>query len=128
MVHVRPESLSFEAISATGQLVHTFSIEKTVASVVGEGAILPTSVQLHQNYPNPFNPTTQILVDLPESTKVRLSVYTLLGQQVATLADGELSAGTHRVTFNAGTLSSGVYVYVLETPDQVIHRQMTVMK
>lgn len=89
---------------------------------------LPASVTLAQNFPNPFNPTTNISYTLPENGHVRLAVYNLLGQQVAALVDGAMSAGSHTVTFDASSLSSGVYVYRLEAAGQVLSKRMTLMK
>ena len=89
---------------------------------------LPASVTLAQNFPNPFNPTTNISYTLPENGHVRLAVYNLLGQQVAALVNGAMSAGSHTVTFDASSLSSGVYVYRLEAAGQVLSKRMTLMK
>lgn len=70
----------------------------------------PESFALFGNYPNPFNPATQIHFDLPEAGYVRLAVFDLLGRQIALLVDGEMTAGTHRVTWNAADHPSGLYV------------------
>jgi flagellar hook assembly protein FlgD len=64
-----------------------------------------------QNYPNPFNPTTTICYQLTNDSKVNLKVYNLLGQEVATLLDGEKQAGYHQEVFNAARCASGMYVY-----------------
>lgn len=74
---------------------------------------LPEKFTLEQNYPNPFNGTTTVQFSLALRSRVRLSVYDLLGQHVATLVDAELGPGVHRVPFGSGLLSSGVYLYSL---------------
>ncbi len=88
----------------------------------------PRNISLGQNYPNPFNPSTQIEFTLPRSGQVTLGVYNLLGQQVATLIDGTRPAGTHQVTFDAGELSSGLYLYRLETEHYSRTRKMMLVK
>jgi hypothetical protein len=94
-----------------------------------KGDELPDQVQLHPNAPNPFNPTTTISYSLPSSQTVNLSIYNVLGQEVATLINGEKqSAGEHRLTFNARNLSSGVYVYRLQTRQGNLSRKMMIMK
>jgi len=89
---------------------------------------VPENLQLSQNYPNPFNPTTKIDFALPEASQVTLTVYNMLGQQVATLEDGFLSAGLHSVSFDASNLSSGIYLYRLQAGDQVMTRTLTLVK
>lgn len=94
-----------------------------------DDAEIPMAFTLEQNHPNPFNPTTQIGFSLPTRTHVRLDVYTLLGQRVASLVDAPLQAGRHQVTFDAGTLTSGVYVYRLQTADgQSASRRLVLLK
>jgi len=76
-----------------------------------EPAFMPTEYALHQNYPNPFNPSTTIRFDLVEPQYVTLKVYNSLGQQVKELVNEYYSAGSHEVTLNASSLSSGAYFY-----------------
>jgi hypothetical protein len=75
--------------------------------------ILPSEFRLFQNYPNPFNPKTVISFQLPVVSRVSLKVYDLLGREVATLVDRELSAGDYTRPWNAATAASGVYFYRL---------------
>jgi len=74
----------------------------------------PASYFLSQNYPNPFNPATTIQFSLAKPSNVTLIVYNVLGQRVASLANGFMNAGLHSVLFDASALSSGVYYYRLE--------------
>jgi len=83
----------------------------------------PSEFVLSQNYPNPFNPSTQITYSLPTSGGVKLSVYNLLGQEVATLVDGDQSIGQHSITFDASHLASGTYLYVLSVDNKIIDRK-----
>ena len=90
---------------------------------------LPSSFELHQNYPNPFNPVTLITFDMAEQGKVTLSVYNMLGQRVTTLVNSvRMLAGRHTVTFDASSLSSGVYLYVLDVSGQMLARRMVLLK
>jgi len=76
---------------------------------------LPASPDLVRAFPNPFNPTTTLAVELAETGHVELSIFNLNGQEVATLVDGPLSAGSHQVAFHAGNLPSGLYLARLST-------------
>jgi hypothetical protein len=94
-------------------------------SVSGNGSVtgveylegtIPKVYELHSNYPNPFNPSTTILYGLPTQSRVVLKVYSLLGQEVASLVDGVQEAGYHRIVWNglhnnAGQVASGMYLF-----------------
>ena len=77
-------------------------------------AEVPRAHVLEQNYPNPFNPTTTIRYGLPTRSYVTLTVYSTLGQRVATLFHGEQEAGYHEAVFDASGLASGMYLYRLQ--------------
>ncbi len=89
---------------------------------------LPSAIVLHQNYPNPFNPSTTIRFDLAASQVVRLEVYTVTGQSVATLVDGVMPPGVHTIPFQAHGMTSGVYYYRLMTRTGSIVRPMVVLR
>ncbi len=88
---------------------------RALAVDTDEFATLPFEYSLDQNYPNPFTASTAIQFSLATSESVRLSVYNVLGQEVAVLVDGEtMPAGRHEVVFNAAGLSSGMYMFRIE--------------
>jgi len=89
----------------------------------------PQNYILLQNYPNPFNPNTNIEFEIKKDSKVKLTVYNLLGQEVAELVNGDINAGTHKVEFNGANLASGIYVYRLEADNKFTEtRKMVLMK
>lgn len=89
---------------------------------------LPEGYSLSQNYPNPFNPTTKINFSLGKASNVKLIVYNILGQKVATLVNGFMPSGAHQIHFDAKLLSSGVYFYGLETADFTYYKKMMLLK
>jgi hypothetical protein len=100
-----------------------------VVSSLGESdELLPAEFALEQNFPNPFNPSTTIRYALPEAGQVRLEVFTVTGQRVAVLAEGERSAGWHTVTFDGLALASGVYIYRLQAGGFVQTRKLMLVK
>lgn len=100
----------------------------TVNAIENREAGLPTEFRLGQNYPNPFNPSTTIAFDAPRKTHVLLTVYNLLGQQVALLVNDEREAGRHSVLFSAEGLSSGVYIYRLTAEGFAAIRKLLIVK
>jgi subtilisin family serine protease len=91
-------------------------------------ASLPTVTSLTQNYPNPFNANTNIGYALAEAGKVKLEVYNLSGQLVETLVDGLQEAGEYVVTWEASSVSSGVYFYKLITADYTSVKRMSLLR
>ncbi|MCB0749781.1 MAG: T9SS type A sorting domain-containing protein [Ignavibacteriae bacterium] len=83
---------------------------------------------LSQNYPNPFNPSTKINFSIPLNGLVKLTVYDMLGKEVKTLVNGNKSAGTYSVDFNASGLPSGVYFYKLTAGEFSEVRKMMLLK
>ncbi len=103
------------------------SIEITV-DVEKEDNFAPSQFSLAQNYPNPFNPVTKINFSIPQTEEVTLKVYDLLGNEVATLINGEYSAGNYKVTFDGSNLSSGVYFYTLKAGSISATKKLVLMK
>ena len=88
----------------------------------------PVTFELKQNYPNPFNPSTTIEYSVPESGHFMLKVYNTIGQEVATLVNGEVNAGYHKVSFNAKNLASGLYIYRLTGNNINLVKKMMLLK
>jgi len=79
-------------------------------------------------YPNPFNPATTISYTLPETAAVRLDIFSVAGQKVATLVDRSMSSGTHSVVFDGTGLASGMYVYRLTAGEVVVNGKVTLVR
>jgi hypothetical protein len=90
--------------------------------------VTPEDFALSQNYPNPFNPSTTIRYALPTESKVSLSIFNLLGEQIATLVNTTQSAGYHEVNFNASDLSSGIYLYRISAVSTINSKEFITTK
>jgi len=84
------------------------------SKVVEVEVLTPAEFALDQNYPNPFNPSTTINFRLAVDSKVSMTIFNVLGQEVASLLNGNLVAGSHQISFDASSLNSGVYMYRIE--------------
>jgi len=82
-----------------------------IVTVKQISSTIPDKFSISQNYPNPFNPATKIKINVKENSFVTFKVYDLLGKEVSTLINENLKAGVYEVPFNAGKLSSGIYIY-----------------
>jgi hypothetical protein len=89
---------------------------------------MPLGFSLDQNYPNPFNPSTTIRYGLPQTSVVMLTIFNVLGQQVATLVQGQQEAGNHEVRFDGSNLASGVYLYRLQAGSYVQAKKLMVLR
>jgi photosystem II stability/assembly factor-like uncharacterized protein len=99
-------------VGENGTIFHTTT--GGVTSVKDNPIQLPEQFALEQNYPNPFNPSTVISYKLATNSFVTIKVYDILGRELITLINEHQSAGNHSVTFNASSLSSGVYFYSIQ--------------
>jgi hypothetical protein len=93
----------------------------------------PEKFEVFQNFPNPFNPTTTISYQLTSNSKVNLKIFNMLGQEVASLVDGDRLAGYHQEVWDARRYSSGMYVYQLIAADdhgskQTVRKRMMFLK
>ncbi len=110
------------------------TILKTVSGGLGPNAVrrgasgIPNTSELLQNYPNPFNPSTTITYQLLTGSYVTLKVFDVLGRGIATLVTEHQTAGNHSVTFDARNLSSGVYLYRLQSGSYMETKKLTVLK
>ncbi|MBT8379233.1 MAG: T9SS type A sorting domain-containing protein [Ignavibacteria bacterium] len=96
---------------------------------------IPTNYVLYQNYPNPFNPNTKIKFTIPPNVilsegknLVILRVYDLLGNEIATIVNENLSAGEYEIEFNGNGMSSGIYIYQLKSGSFIQTKKMILLK
>ncbi len=101
---------------------------RTTLTGVEESNTTPASFTLAQNYPNPFNPSTVIEYYVPQTSRVTLKVYNLLGEEVAALVNQTMQRGAHQATFNASSLPSGMYVYQLKSGLYTESKKMLLLK
>ena len=92
------------------------------------GVGVPQGFILEQNYPNPFNPSTKIRYNIPKANHVNITVFDAVGQQVATLVNKDVAAGTYTVDWNASGLSSGTYFYQLKIGDNLVTKKAVLLK
>jgi hypothetical protein len=104
MLHSFGDSLSFDSFAR---------LEQSITGVQSRENLAPQQFALAQNYPNPFNPSTVISFQLPVNSHVTLKVFDVNGREVATLVDGEMTAGIHAVTFAPREVAGGIYFYKL---------------
>jgi hypothetical protein len=100
----------------------------SITSVEADLNKIPNGFVLEQNHPNPFNPYTTIKFGVPEGSNVTLKIFNTLGEEVAEIVNNYLDAGTYTYNFDASKLPSGIYVYTLQSADQLISKKMTLIK
>jgi hypothetical protein len=130
------ENLNYDSTYMANLIVHNNSsltpeIPVVINGTVGieeEASGLPREFSVAQNYPNPFNARTSISFSLPGQSDVTIEVYNLLGQKTATIAEGLMPAGHHRVTWDASDVASGVYYYKVSAGEYSAVRMMTLLK
>lgn len=122
-------------VGQTAELVFTARSAAGVewSTTIRLKAAAPEAFSLDPNYPNPFNPSTTIRYRLPVSMRVNVTVFNILGQRIATLADELQPAGSHTLRWDASRLASGLYFYRVIAEGQagrriVEHRKMMLIK
>ena len=109
-------------------LTDLFNIDEGVVGIADENVISAKSFALEQNYPNPFNPRTTIVFTLDKKSDVKLTIFNILGQEVATLVDEVRNAGNYPVIWDASNVASGVYFYKLSAGDLTHTKKMVLLK
>ncbi|MDR3610348.1 MAG: T9SS type A sorting domain-containing protein [Ignavibacteriaceae bacterium] len=106
-----------------------FNGQSQFSTVVLVNNLTPENYSVSQNFPNPFNPSTIIKYQIPQNLFVSLKVYNSLGQEVATLVNGMINAGSYDVQLNSSNLSSGVYYYIIKAGENFVQtKKMILMK
>ncbi len=101
--------------SSSVQVDEIWYNERPTGLGISDEAPIASRYELGQNYPNPFNPTTHIRFNIPETANAKLTVFNVMGEEVATLVNGVMQAGGHTVSWNAASMPTGVYFYQLES-------------
>lgn len=105
-----------------------FNQENLTTGISQIGNQVLSEFTLDQNYPNPFNPATTIRFNVPEQTYASLKIFNSIGQEVYSLLNGVISAGTHEINFDASKMSSGIYFYQIQTESFKSTKKMILMK
>jgi len=119
---------AFDLAGKISELSDTITVKTKSPSGLRQETAHPRQFNLYQNYPNPFNPNTQIKYELPERANVRLTVYNIVGQEIAVLVNEQQNSGTYTIGFDANKFSSGVYFYKLEAGNKASVKSMILLK
>jgi len=129
---VRFRLTSDAGIQSDGWYVDDIVITKyCVGTIVGtseNNSGIPKQFALEQNFPNPFNPATVIKYQVPKASNVKISIFDILGKEVATLINGKVEAGYHQVEFNGSNFASGLYLYKIEADGFTDVKKMILVK
>ncbi len=119
--------LAAYAYAGVNSLNVYFDKEDWITDVTAEAGV-PDVYSLSQNYPNPFNPSTAIRFNIPQQDHVVLKIFNNIGQEVSTLVNQDMDAGSYEVNFNASDLASGVYFYRIQTANYSESKKMILIK
>jgi hypothetical protein len=122
----RKDILVSKGVNGVGVFTDVYRANSSAG--ISNGKELPGSILLSNSFPNPFNPTTTITYEIPSRSRVTLKVFNLLGEEVATLVDEEVSAGRHSEIWNATGIASGVYFCRLQVGERVMTSKLLLMR
>lgn len=115
-------------VGPSGYKVVRFTTTNVPIGIKNISEAVPSEYSLSQNYPNPFNPATNIKYQITKSGFVSLKVFDIMGREISTLVNEKQNAGTYEATFDAGDLSSGVYLYKLRAGEFTDTKKLIVLK
>jgi hypothetical protein len=127
---ITPGETYFYILSITdhaGNSTHTKAVPAVITSVSDDN-VIPDEISLNQNYPNPFNPVTIIEFSIPVKKEISLKIFDLLGREIRELASGNYAPGNYRITFDAGSLPSGIYFYTFKAGSFSETKKLTLLK
>ncbi len=127
-VDVDDDELTVSATDEFGTPMDRFVIQKFTDVAREPGPLVPAAFSLDQNFPNPTAGTATIRYQVPETASVRLELFDLLGQHIATLVDRTHIPGHYVATFDTGRLAAGSYVYRLTADETSLSRQITIIE
>jgi hypothetical protein len=119
---------TFVFVSPIREAIWRIPLSEMITSADQLTEIKPETFNLSQNYPNPFNPSTAIKYSVPNSSRVKIKVFDVLGKEVTTLVNEEKPAGNYEVNFDAAKLTSGVYFYRIMVSDFIQTKKMLLLK
>jgi hypothetical protein len=122
------EIICSEQILPEDTVAVTIKIDTNISAIDITKKIQPSKYLLNQNYPNPFNNSTNIAYYLPENEYIQITVYDINGKKIQTLYNGHQSRGAHVLTWNAGLLATGVYIYQLKTTNTTTSNKCMIIK
>jgi hypothetical protein len=125
---ISPSNRSIKASSHSNGVYERKLLVPPVTGIADGGTTVPLGVILRQNFPNPFNPVTKIEFQIAVPAEVSVKVYSIAGEELVTLVDGQKAAGVHTLEFNGTELASGIYIYELAVGPVRAAKRMILLK
>lgn len=119
---------SYNGVDSASSNIFIVILKRTNVGITQISSTIPDKFSLGNNYPNPFNPTTKIVFDLPKAVHTELKIYDVMGREVETLVNNNLQPGRYEYTWNAHTLSSGIYFYRIKAGKFIDNKRMVLIK